>query len=218
MKSTALVLSLLLPYVAQTQPVVQTLPVVDLGYSIYQGITQNGINKWLGMRFAAPPTGNFRWRAPALPLATTGVQLATTVSFPSPIDPNCETRLILRCQPGPTCLSVGGSSAGESEDCLFVNVYAPVTATAKSKLPVWVFIQGGGFGDDASPNIDGTQIITNSGDNIIFVNFNYRVGIWGFLASSEIMANGNANAGLFDQLAALQWVQANIAKVGPIRW
>jgi hypothetical protein len=91
MKSTALVLSLLLPYVAQTQTVVQTLPVVDLGYSMYQGITQNGINKWLGIRFAAPPTGNFRWRAPALPLGTTGVQLATTVSLPSPID------LIVKC-------------------------------------------------------------------------------------------------------------------------
>lgn len=78
---------------------------------------------------------------------------------------------------------------------------------------MWVFIQGGGFDDDASPNVDGTEIINNSGNSIVFVNFNYRVGIFGFIASQEIQADGNANAGLFDQRAALRWIQTYITQV-----
>jgi len=64
--------------------------------------------------------------------------------------------------------------------------------------------------------MDGTEIITNSGNNIVFVNFNYRVGIFGFLASQEVQADGTLNAGLFDQQAALQWVQDHIVQVGHI--
>ncbi|KAH8810854.1 Alpha/Beta hydrolase protein [Xylogone sp. PMI_703] len=192
MQFKALVLAVSLPLQALTAPLAG--PTVNLGYSTYQGVTQNGINKFLGMRYAAPPTGNGRWRAPAAPLTTTGTQDATT--------------------PGDTCMQTGGATSTESEDCLFINVYAPAGATPNSKLPVWFFTQGGGFADDASPNVDGTEIITNSGNNIVFVNFNYRVGIFGFLASQEIQANGNANAGLFDQQAALQWVQQHIAQFG----
>jgi acetylcholinesterase len=83
-------------------------------------------------------------------------------------------------------------------------------------LPVWVFIQGGGFADDASPNINGTEVVIESGYNVVVVNFNYRVGIFGFLASTEIQSNGNLNAGLLDQRLALQWVQRYITQVGMI--
>jgi len=82
MKSTALVFTLFLPYVALTAPLAG--PTVDLGYSTYQGITQSGINKFLGMRFAAPPTGDLRWMAPAAPLSTSGTQDASQVISPFP--------------------------------------------------------------------------------------------------------------------------------------
>ena len=76
-----------------------------------------------------------------------------------------------------------------------------------------MFIQGGGFADLASPTTNGTEVIIESGYNVVVVTFNYRVGIFGFLASSQIQSDGNANAGLLDQRAALQWVQSYISQV-----
>ncbi|TFA98989.1 Lipase 2 [Trichoderma ghanense] len=171
-------------------------PVVNLGYATYQGSSAGGVNRFLGMRYAAAPTGDLRWKAPAPPPTVSGVQAAT--------------------QFGPVCMAVnaGPSPQGQSEDCLFVNVWAPSGAGTDSKLPVWVFIQGGGFESLASAGTDGSGAVANSGNNIVLVTLNYRVGIFGFLASSQIQANGVANAGLYDQQAALLWVQQHIAQFG----
>jgi len=110
-------------------------PVIDLGYSIYQGTAQsNGQNQFLGIRFAAPPLGTLRFRKPQPPLNTKGVQLATAF--------------------GPICFGVGqGIAAGESEDCLFLNVWAPANATPKSKFPVFFWIQGGGYNTNSNANV-----------------------------------------------------------------
>jgi carboxylesterase type B len=101
----------------------------------------------------------------------------------------------------------------ESEDCLFINVWAPSTATPKSKLPVWFYIQGGGYIANSNANYNGSKVVEESGGNIVFVNFNYRASAWGFLASERIRVNGDLNAGLLDQRKALEWVQKYISLV-----
>lgn len=148
------------------------------------------------MRFAAPPVGDLRWRAPAPPPTSTTPQQAKTF--------------------GPICLGISVSvpSSSESEDCLFVNVWAPQGANTTSKLPVWLFIQGGGYVSNSNANWDGSTVLQQSGNQIVFVNFNYRVAMWGFLASAKVQANGTLNAGLLDQRYLMQWVKDNIASFG----
>ena len=104
-------------------------------------------------------------------------------------------------------------SPGEDEDCLFLDVYAPSGASETSKLPVYFFIQGGGFISDSNANFNGSGLVIASKMNIVVVNFNYRVGAFGFLASEKIRENGDLNAGILDQLKALEWVQRHISKV-----
>ncbi|KIN06752.1 hypothetical protein OIDMADRAFT_109087 [Oidiodendron maius Zn] len=172
-------------------------PVVDLGYSKYEGTAlSSGVNQYLGMRFAAPPIGNLRYRAPEEPLPTTDIESAT------------EFR--------PVCLAMGTMlpNTGQAEDCLFANVWCPSLATPRSKLPVWVYIQGGGYTQNGNANYNGSTVVETSGNNIVFVNFNYRVGSWGFLASEKVRKNGNLNAGLLDQDFLLRWVRKNIEQFG----
>ncbi|MCJ1473473.1 hypothetical protein MMC13_002124 [Lambiella insularis] len=106
-----------------------------------------------------------------------------------------------------------GPNVGGSEDCLFLDVYAPSSATNSSKLPVYVFIQGGGFnGDGAHMNASG--LIPASGMNMVVVSFTYRGGALGFLASAEVQKGASLNNGLKDQRKVLQWVQLNIETFG----
>lgn len=121
--------------------------------------------------------------------------------------------MLTKFQYGPTCLATNSTDETLSEDCLFVNVFAPARANAKSKLPVYFFIQGGGFNSNSNPNFNGRGLIHASGGNIVVVNFNYRVGPYGFLASREIQEKASLNNGLKDQLKALEWVQKYISKV-----
>ncbi|KAK4142146.1 lipase 1 [Dichotomopilus funicola] len=180
-----------------TQPSVIGTATVDLNYTTYEGLQlSNGVNAFWGMRYAAPPLGELRWRAPREPVMVEGVQSAKTIP--------------------PLCLGInrGYPSSGESEDCLFVNVWAPSNATQTSKLPVWLFIQGGGYVANTNGNWDGNEVVEKSGRNIVMVNFNYRVGLWGFLASERVRGDGVLNAGLLDQRLLLKWVQTHIASFG----
>ncbi|KAK2050170.1 carboxylesterase [Colletotrichum somersetense] len=170
---------------------------VDLGYARYSGnVLPSGVNQFLGMRYAAPPIGNLRWRAPQDPEPKEGTTDA--IDF------------------GPICLGtdVTYPTSGQDEDCLFVNVWSPNNTTPDSKLPVWLFIQGGGYTSNANPNWNGSQIVDVSGQNIVFVNFNYRVGLWGFLASERVKKDGALNVGLLDQRLVMKWVQNHISKFG----
>jgi carboxylesterase type B len=108
------------------------------------------------------------------------------------------------------------SGGSHSEDCLFVNVFSPSTANDTSLLPVYVFIQGGGFNMNGNADYNGADLIDAGDDGIVVVNFNYRVGPYGFLASNEIAANQSLslNNGLKDQRQALQWVQKHIKQFG----
>ncbi|KAF9507965.1 hypothetical protein BS47DRAFT_264345 [Hydnum rufescens UP504] len=107
-----------------------------------------------------------------------------------------------------------------SEDCLTVNVIRPASTDSSAKLPVMVWIYGGGFTSGASVRYDGSELVKQSLVIIIYVSMNYRLNLFGFLASSEVekraKSKGDAvlNAGLLDQRLALQWVQKNIDAFG----
>ncbi len=163
----------------------------------------SGVRGYLGIPFAAPPTGDLRWRAPQ-PIQWTGIWPAN--------------------RKGPACIQVlrphdinhyFGEEA-TSEDCLTLNLWTPATARPGAKLPVVVFIYGGGFtiGSSGMANYDGSAVAKRGA---VFVNFNYRVGALGFLAHPELsreQGGHSGNYGLMDQIAALKWVRANIAKFG----
>lgn len=167
------------------------------------GTRRDGVKAYLGIPFAAPPTGERRWRAPA-PLRWSGIWPAN--------------------RKGAACIQVlrphdinhyFGEEA-TSEDCLTLNLWAPADAKAGSKLPVIVFIYGGGFtiGSSGMANYDGASVARRGA---VFVNFNYRVGALGFLAHPDLtreQGGQSGNYGLMDQIAALKWVRANIAKFG----
>lgn len=106
------------------------------------------------------------------------------------------------------------TSASLAEDCLYINVWRPTNASSNSSLPVWLFIQGGGYADNANANYNGSAVVQQSGHEVVFVNFNYRVGALGFLASNAVRQNGDLNAGLLDQRKALLWVQTYIQHFG----
>lgn len=171
-------------------------PTVDLGYSVYEGTTQsNGQNEFLGIRYAAPPLGNLRFRKPQAPLKTNGVQPAKKF--------------------GPVCYGVGnGLASGFGEDCLFLNVWAPSDATPNSKLPVFFWIQGGGYCYNINANYNGSDLVKSTGNKMVFVGINYRVGPFGFLASEKVQKDGDLNAGFLDERFALQWVQSFITLFG----
>ncbi|KAI3397172.1 hypothetical protein diail_11146 [Diaporthe ilicicola] len=139
-------------------------PTVSLDYATYKGVSlPAGVDQYLGMRYAAAPLGDLRFRGPKDPVTESEVQDASS---------------------------------------------------------------GGGYSANAQANYNGTDVVENSGHhngtamvlqsdyNIVFVNFNYRVGALGFLASKEVEDDGDLNAGLLDQRKLLQWVQDNIAKFG----
>ncbi|KAK3362348.1 Alpha/Beta hydrolase protein [Lasiosphaeria hispida] len=169
-------------------------PLVNVTYSQYIGQPlASGITQWLGIRYAAPPLGNLR--------------------FAPPQDPPFEATPQAANKNGKFCLKTNGdpNTKATSEDCLFLDVYAPSNATARSKLPVFVFIQGGGFNSNSDPNINGSGLIAASNNSVVFVTFNYRVGPYGFLTDGE---NTTANNGLRDQRKVLEWVQKYIARFG----
>jgi carboxylesterase type B len=92
-------------------------------------------------------------------------------------------------------------------------VYAPTNAKQGKPLPVFIYIQGGGFNSNSNPNYSGAGLVIASLMNIIVITFNYRVGPYGFLASSEVGKGGDFNIGLKDQRKVFEWVQRHITKV-----
>jgi len=131
---------------------------------------------------------------------------------------------LVTLQHGALCLSVQNPSFSfptipvtYSEDCLFIDVYAPAEANRGSPghgLPVMIWFQGGAFVQLFNPNYNGTGLIDASDGNVIVASFNYRTGPYGFLANDELQAEGNLNTGLHDQRAAIKWVQRHISAFG----
>jgi len=162
------------------------------------GTDQNGLRVYLGIPFAAPPTGDLRWRPPAPVQSWSGVK---------------ETKMYSPACPQP---AAADPTLNMSEDCLYLNVWTPAHS-ADEKLPVMVFFYGGAFGKIAGsmPLYNGTALAEKG---VVVVTTNYRVGALGFLAHPELDAespyNVSGNYGLLDQIAAMQWVQKNIDRFG----
>ncbi len=156
----------------------------------------SSITVFKGIPFAAPPVGELRWKAPQASTAWQGVRTAD--------------------QFGNTCPQLMRNTASGSEDCLFLNVWTGANS-AKEKRPVFVWIHGGRFifGAGSQPLFDGEGLARKG---VIVVTFNYRLGVFGFLATPELTQesghNASGNYGLLDQIAALQWVSRNIAAFG----
>jgi para-nitrobenzyl esterase len=157
------------------------------------------VREFLGIPYAAAPVGPLRWKPPQLHAKWPGVRPA--IAF------------------GPRCMQENNAQfrdSGPSEDCLTLNVWAPAEAR-QTKLAVMVWIHGGGFtaGGSSGPYLDGTHLASKG---VVVVSINYRLGIFGFLALPELAAESPVaaagNYGLLDQVAALQWVQRNIAAFG----
>ncbi|HKS95810.1 MAG TPA: carboxylesterase family protein [Terriglobia bacterium] len=166
-----------------------------------QGVVANGIAAYKGIPFAAPPTGENRWRAPQPVISWTGTKRADAFAPACVQDIAFAVRL--------------GAPAAVGEDCLYLNVWTPAK-TPGDMLPVMVWIYGGAFvgGGTNWPLYDGTHFAEQG---VILVSVAYRVGAFGFLAHAELSresGHGSGNYGLEDQLAALRWVRDNIAQFG----
>src|SRR5712691_6451614 len=177
-----------------------TSPVVRIDGGLVRGTAAAGVSSFLWLPYAAPPTGNLRWRPPQPAAAGTGVRDATQ-SGPSCPQPTERNPFL---PPGPI-----------SEDCLYLNVYTPAQRDhSGGSRPVLVWIHGGGLVQDGARNYDGTKL---AADGTVVVTINYRLVPLGFLAQPALASRpGGAagNYGLMDQQAAMRWVQRNIAQFG----
>lgn len=163
---------------------------------LVQGTVEDGLSVFKGIPFAAPPTGELRWKAPQPPTNWDGVKTTT--------------------QYAPAPFQGGNPPSGKSEDCLYLNIWSPAK-TAKENLPVLVWIYGGGFsfGATSEPVYTGENLAKKG---VILVSIAYRVGQLGFLAHPELSAENpqhvSGNYGLLDMIAGLQWIKQNISAFG----
>ena len=172
-------------------------PQATIAQGALSGTTEGATTVFKGIPFAAPPVGALRWRAPQPAPGWNGVRDASAFGPICP-QPNLSGRLVLP----------------QSEDCLTLNVWTPNGAPG-AKLPVMVWIYGGSFvtGGSAFPIYDGVELAQRG---VVVVTLNYRLGWLGFFNHPALAAAGPGvgNFGLLDQVAALQWVQKNIASFG----
>jgi para-nitrobenzyl esterase len=169
------------------------------------GVNESGLRVYKGIPFAAPPVGELRWRPPVAVAPWNGTRKADAFA--------------------PACMQVGVSMPGEtppatSEDCLYLNIWTPAaakTTAARERLPVIVWIYGGGYinGSASMPLYWGDRLAHKG---VIVVTIAYRLGPLGFLAHPELTRespqHSSGNYGLMDQIAALEWIQKNVAAFG----
>ena len=170
-------------------------PTAKIKQGALQGAVVEGVEEFWGIPYAAPPVGDLRWKPPAAGLPWGGTRDATKAGA--------------SCQP---------SQKGEyTEDCLFANVTRPAGTKPGAKLPVYVWIHGGGFTIGSATGAFGAQTdgIQFAKDGIVTVSVSYRLGRAGWFAHPALCKEGPCgNYGYMDQIAALKWVQANIASFG----
>jgi len=174
------------------------------------GITlKSGVRAFKGIPFAKPPNGPLRWKEPQPPEQWSGVRKADTFGNVC-MQPHAPQRV-------PVNVAVDlPDSPPMSEDCLYLNVWTDA-ARADARLPVMVWLYGGAYreGAGSSPHNDGEALARKG---VVLVTFNYRLGPFGFFSHPELTKesgrNASGNQGLMDAIAALRWVQSNIAAFG----
>jgi para-nitrobenzyl esterase len=171
--------------------------VVRVSDGALKGRVSGGVRTFLGIPYGAPPVGTLRWRAPEAPAPWTGTRDAIAPAS--------------RC---PQSFLDAGGVASSTEDCLYLNVWTPMPAA--SRLPVMVWIPGGGFTTGSGSDYDAGLLVRKG--NVVVVTINYRLGALGFLDLPALAAEApDHSAGMYwlqDQQAALRWVRRNIAAFG----
>ncbi len=165
-----------------------------------QGASEDGVTVFKGVPYAAAPVGENRWRAPQPVAGWSGVRAATSFGHD--------------CAQAPFPPDAAPIETTPAEDCLYLNIWKPVTAAPGARLPVMVWIHGGGFvNGGTSPGVYSGASFAR--DGVVFVSLNYRLGRFGFFAHPGLAAEGvGGNFGFLDQIAALTWVRANVAAFG----
>ena len=177
-------------------------PRVKTRQGVVEGKQEAAVRAFLGIPYAEPPVGELRWRPPVPAARWDGVRKATDFGA--------------HCLQGRVYDDMNFRDPGGSENCLTLNVWLPAKP-ASPKLPVMVWIYGGGFvaGSTSEARQDGTRLAQHG---LVVVSMNYRLGVFGFLVHPELAKesgrNSAGNYGLLDQLAALDWVHDNIAAFG----
>lgn len=196
-----------------------TNPSVTIKNGTLIGSSNNTVDSFIGIPYAKPPINDLRFRSPQAIDQPLGV-----VTLPS-VAPACiQQKLSSLDTTGMPAEAVPLAEAasnrpvnGSSEDCLTLSVQRPAGLSAGEKLPVLVWIHGGGWSIGASQWYDGSAIIRKSiniSQPIIFVALNYRLNAFGFLQGKELQEDGSTNLGLRDQRKAFEWVAENIAAFG----
>ncbi|KAF7293276.1 COesterase domain-containing protein [Mycena chlorophos] len=194
-----------LPFLALLADVVASGPIVDLGAAgQWEGFInpEYNVSTFLGIRYAAPPTGNLRWQFPTAPVPVQGIQPATSQP------PMCYQGSQGTNATGTTVLTRRDTVA-ESEDCLFlkcVRIFTFINAEETSSDT--------GYDAGAASWYNGTDLVVESNNTFVVVVIQYRLGLFGFLAGQQVHDHGVANAALWDQQFALRWVHDNVEKFG----
>src|SRR3954452_17800325 len=181
-----------------------TAPIAETTAGRVAGLEEEGVCVFKGVPFAAPPVGELRFRPPQRVAPWDGVRPATEWTKWAP-------------QPPPARgAGIGGEDVGFDEDCLTLNVWTP-SADASAQRPVMVWIHGGGFttGSGGGVLYRGDRLSLNG--DVVVVTINYRLGALGFATHPDLRDEETGvcgNWGLLDQIAALRWVQDNIAAFG----
>jgi para-nitrobenzyl esterase len=179
--------AVIMPPPVPAEPLPLDGPIVKVEQGRVQGSLHDGVVVFRGLPYAAPPVGDLRWRAPNPASKWSGVRAANAFSH------NCR----------------------EAEDCLYLNIYQPANAAKRSRLPVMLYIHGGGFVGGSGASVDGTQFAKQG---VVLIAINYRLGRAGWFAHPALTRENPkgplGNYGLMDDIAALQWVKKNIASFG----
>ncbi|MBQ3655861.1 MAG: carboxylesterase family protein [Bacteroidales bacterium] len=187
------------------------LPVLTIEGGQVQGVNteKEGVIVYKGIPYAAPPIGENRWRAPQPVIPWKGVKVCNAFGHPAFQGAHYNG--------GYTTEWGYGDEKAYSEDCLYLNVYTKASAESEKKLPVAIWIFGGGLreGWGSEPEFDGQEWAAK---DVVLVTFNYRVGPFGFFAHPEISAedpeHATGNFGTLDQIEVMKWVKKNISQFG----
>ncbi len=184
-------------------PTLAANDVIRVEGGLISGVATDGVRSFKGIPFAAPPAGDLRWKPPQPVIPWTGVRKCDVFGPQCPQAPYPQTSMYY------------SPPQKQSEDCLYLNVWT--SARAGERRPVMVWIHGGALtrGSGANRVYDGTALAKKG---VVLVTVNYRLGVLGYLAHPELTAesvnHSSGNYGVLDQIAALKWVQKNIARFG----